>query len=106
MIKTLYSEGRYIPMVVCDACKKPITDADMGLALNKSRDLIEGQFVETFHAHKGDCDRQLEKRIDPKFGSGSTELARHLFQVTHNAGVTRAKLEEIDDRDDILGRLP
>lgn len=105
MIKTQYLEGRYSPMFVCDHCGEPIRNIGMALALSRSSGASEGEMLETFHVHKGPCDRAISARIDPVSGSGSTELRHHVRYLLHNVGASLEDMAAIDKQEAELGSL-
>lgn len=105
MIKTLYSGGRYSPMFVCDHCGKPITNVALALALVRSSNVIEGEMLDTFHVHKGPCDRAVSARIDAISGSGSDEMRKHLRYLLHNTGASLEDMAAIDALEEELGTL-
>jgi hypothetical protein len=105
VIKTLYSGGRYSPMFVCDHCGEPIRNVALALALARSSGVTEGEMIETFHVHKGPCDRAVSARINAISGSGSTEMRYHLRYLLHNTGVSLEDMAAVDAQEEELGSL-
>src|SRR4051812_33355508 len=89
MISVLYSDGRYRPVVICEKCREPILDAELGMAAfddDNDTDKKEGDYINVVFLHKGECDRT--------YGAGKhrtggwNELSHFLFRVCHNAGLS------------------
>jgi hypothetical protein len=81
MIAILKSAGRYVPVVVCDQCGRPIDDALAAVAV--STHAPEGSTAQAFHAHKGACDAALTERLGGL--AGSEELSVHLIDLVRGA---------------------
>lgn len=98
MLKILYSDHQFFPILVCDVCGRRIEQASLAAAINPSaiqdgeRVVQEGDLLEVLHAHKGDCHKQAEERFGGKYRTGWTELGSHLSQLTHNVGLSPAKI--------------
>jgi len=98
MIKVLYKEGRFIPVVVCDICGQQITEARNGAVANTwTEDIQEPGYVEILYAHKGACHDIAEARLSQKSQTiGWEELSHHLLYVVRNAGLTIENLEKLE----------
>jgi hypothetical protein len=111
MLKILYSDYQFCPILICDVCGGRIEQASLAAAINPSviqdgkRVVKEGDVLEVLHAHKGDCHRQAEERFGGKYRTGWTELGSHLSQLTHNVGLTPTKIAERLGLDEEIGSL-
>jgi hypothetical protein len=95
MIKILYLNGRYNPVLVCDHCDKRIEDAELALAVNVRPKGDKDETLDCYHVHKGDCDRSLERKLGQV---GTIELTTHLVHLTHNSGLTPSDLKKESDK--------
>lgn len=93
MIKMFYSENKWIPRLVCDACGLDITNAGMAVALHRMKGVENNSLIDVFHVHKGKCDDLLAERPGGQL-EGSQEMKDHLWYVCHNAGFTLAEFKK------------
>ena len=92
MIKIIHHKpGRYAPVLFCDICAKPITDAGLAAAVTVSHPIPEGETSEVMYVHKGDCHDAADRRLGKK--AGWDELSRHLRQLLYNTGLSPKKLQ-------------
>jgi hypothetical protein len=92
MIAILKADGRYAPVVLCDHCGKVIDDAMNATALSSSAP--EGNTLQAFHVHKGDCDQALSAKLGGLYGS--EELAVHLFELMRNT-LSKSDLKRVQN---------
>lgn len=98
MIKVLYDDGRYAPIMICDVCGERIEDAKNGAAVSNSDPevLSDGDAVEVKHTHKGDCHDEADQHLrEQGIHPGWNSLTTHLMQVLHNTGLSPKDLEDI-----------
>ena len=97
MIQCLASKGSTIPLILCDVCSKPITDASMAIVVFDEPQL-EGNYDEFVFLHKGACDDEHKGgRIRTE---GWMELKFFLADICSNAGLSGEKLAEaVESRD-------
>jgi hypothetical protein len=99
MISVLFSEGRSIPVVVCEQCGKPIRNAALGMVAYAEHE-EGGQYIEFASLHKRECDEAY------KGGShrpgGWVELSHFLIRLCANAGMGP---EELHKATESAGRL-
>ena len=84
MIVVKYSKGRYCPMVLCDVCKEPITDAGMAAVVQEPTNEPEA-ILKIQHVHKRACHNTAEAAMH---ATGWEELETHLAQLCWNVGFT------------------
>ncbi len=100
MIRMLYKEGRYSAVIICDHCQKRIEDYQLAAeSVMSGNDKKDGELLEVFHVHKGECLDQMENKATAKgLRMGWSELRDHLLQVSMNVGLSPEKLLETDQR--------
>lgn len=94
MIKILIRDGRTCPIFVCDICGDMISDVNEGAAIFSCSG-NENEKTAVMHAHKSACHEKAEAQFS---NDGWDELARHIYLLGLNTGLTAeeyAKLEEL-----------
>lgn len=100
MIKIVHRNGRYFPVVVCDICKKIITEAEnaaiVHIICQPSGDFLgEESFVDVLHVHKEDCLEIGEYSLGGRANTGWVELRMHLGHLVSNAGMDWEAMQQI-----------
>jgi hypothetical protein len=77
--------GRKAPIVSCDICQEPITNAAMAMVRWRRSDDTNETITDLMYCHKGKCDEKLsvERRSDPWL-----ELEHFLMRLLLNSGMT------------------
>ena len=105
MIKILHQKtGRYAPVLLCDACGKPITHAGLAAAITLSDPIPEGEHSDVLYVHKGECHSLTDVRLGKQ--SGWEEMSRHLLHLLYNIGLSPEKLLALRYMDTGIGLFP
>jgi hypothetical protein len=104
VVKIMYFDGRFAPVVVCDICGGRVENANRGAAIFASHRMADGQvrtfdkgtLLDVLHAHKGTCHDRAEQRLGGKLETGWVELAEHLALLIGNTGVTAEEVTQIN----------
>ena len=102
MISLLYLERRNVPLVICEHCKKPITDAGLGM-VSYGPEVGEGEYQEFAMLHKGTCDEAYKGGNSDV--SGWCELSHFLFRLCANTGMDGKALKEASRDLEMLSRF-
>lgn len=100
MIKVLYKDGRYSPLVICDICSERIEDAALGAAVAPSGQGGDDQLLEVLHAHKGGCHKAAEERLGGKVNTGWDELGVHMLNLAMNVKLSPEALSDLRKLED------
>ena len=100
MIRIMYANRRYSPILVCDICGQRIEDGAMAAALTGDMTQEEGSLTDVLHVHKGSCHTQAERTIESTLAEpdvvGWQELGAHLSSLIHNVGFKPKDLEDYE----------
>jgi hypothetical protein len=103
MIKVLYAEGRYRPIVLCDVCREQIVDAKKAVATSNMK-VVAGNFTGAIYAHKGKCHDEAEANLG-KAHAGWVDLETHFLQLLYNAGWRPEHLQEWQERQRLMTEM-
>jgi len=105
MLKFHYSEGKYIPRLLCDICGKSIENADRAIVVNRPHtDSFKDEMLDAMVVHRGDCDLSATQKLGVTH-TGSADLDHYLFNLIHNIGLTLDELSKRSERYDRLNDL-
>lgn len=92
-ISVRVTDGRYQPLVTCDACGKRITDPTMAVVVFDLRGDSDDRAP--LFAHKGACDRDVASRRIEEAGGfpGWNEFGTWIANLLHNSGLSGPELE-------------
>ena len=93
MIKVIFHEGKFIPLVLCDICDRQITDATQAIVVSYFLRTFQDDW-KVFYVHKGKCSDVAATR----FNEPATweKLSTHLYLLCHNLGLTSEWFQEHD----------
>ena len=105
MLKVMRKDDRTVPLLCCATCGSWIDDAGLGAAVFASLG-DHGDTTEVALVHKGACHDKAEAALRAKgLSVGWLELRRYLADALYNAGLTPARLQQMQADDEEFGRL-
>lgn len=108
MMAILNRHGNAAPIVVCDICRRRITDYEAAASVFLSPGLghfPDGTFTPLLHAHKGRCHDLAEERLGGRLETGWHELLWDLVWTPQNSGHTWEEFLEDAGRTELMAGL-
>lgn len=106
MVKILYSDGEYAPIIICDICGLHIKDAGNAAVVSESSP-ENGKILDVSHVHKGKCQNHAEAQLIAKGIEtiGWEEMSFHMLDLLHNLGLDLVKLDELNELNELRKNL-
>lgn len=100
MIKILYTNNKFVPILTCDICGKHIeeaSNASVVFSLLKSGIFLsERDMTDVLIAHNGNCFLIAEQFLGGRNDTGTERLDLHLLYLLDNSKLNLEKLRELN----------